>query len=288
MEGDHEAQEESIDAFYEKWSDVRDESIDYDPQSINPEHLFDQVSSGAHQCNHNFDSLKSGMDKDKFPHLSHTCNHRLEEETEDNYPNQHLLFDKNHYKTCLQATDSKTHTNLFEEVKDTYQLRVAAMGEPNITTVDEYLNYYHGKPCVFGSSICEQHPVKQQHTVSADNEPSNPNYVDFSPHVIRPGENLLCYATTDHGRGPMRQRYKADRNWIYGPGRRCGKRARFCLIKGKFSILMDRVGLQRNNTEDLACTLLPLPIDTIYEVTWESVGVHDAKFELVYTGGAFV
>ena len=62
----------------------------------------------------------------------------------------------------------------------------------------------------------------------------------------------------------------------------------FICIKGKFSILMDRVGLQRNNTEDLACTLLPLPIDTIYEVTWESVGVHDAKFELVYTGGAFV
>ena len=75
---------------------------------------------------------------------------------------------------------------------------------------------------------------------------------------------------------------------MYGPNGSCGKRARLCIIEGIYASLCDRVGVQHNATEDLCCSLLPLRVQTIYEVTWKSEYVHDADFDLVYDNYDFV
>ncbi len=77
-------------------------------------------------------------------------------------------------------------------------------------------------------------------------------------------------------------RTKASKYLSYGHGRPYGKRARLYLIEGRFAAIFDRVGVSHNNTPELASTLLPVPIHTIYEIEWNGPGIQNATFLKVY------
>lgn len=55
------------------------------------------------------------------------------------------------------------------------------------------------------------------------------------------------------------------------------------LIEGKYDPLFDRMGLSHNDVSGgtMASCLLPIPIHTVYEVTWNSVNISDVDFDLV-------
>ena len=64
----------------------------------------------------------------------------------------------------------------------------------------------------------------------------------------------------------------------YGHGRAYGKRATLLVIDGEFRPILQRVGVSFHNTVDLACSLLPIPVHSFYEIEWNGRNIGNATF----------
>ena len=157
---------------------------------------------------------------------------------------------------------------MYEEVEQEWSGALSSLG---FTSMNSYLEK------------CEDYGICLQGSIHVKTDVSLPDKLEYSPHVLpQEADNLRCYVGTNAARRLMGHRTKSDRQHWYGNARAYGKRACMFLIEGRWKELMNRVGLSHNSTGDLASSILPIPVHIIYEVTWKSLGVHDAIFNKVY------
>ena len=296
-------QTESLNKFYEKSKNceysIPSKKVNkqpyprdgtWDSQSTDVPHLADDAASGVSACGYKIDNIRN---LEKKPCLAHFASHcprqipsinahwkdeldhplRNDPNANDFLPNsnaspfnQHWNFDKERWINTVNTNNPGEYARLQAQ----WNAGAVAAGHAG---VDEMLDFCQEKGyCVVGSLITE-----------TNSHPPLPNKLDFSPHVLQPGDNPRSYAKASTGLGGLAHQYKTDRYWCNGPGKKNGKRATCCVIEGKYINVMNRVGLT-GCTEDLAGTELPLPIHTIYEVVWDEKerGVHQATWIKIY------
>lgn len=230
---------------------------------------MDDHSSGAAKAGYRFDIVRNS---DKTPHFFHVGQNKCRHLTcsfQDGQVNEHMRFVKKHYVTRLGGKQAEqplfAGETLFQEVTRLFNPIVTQLG---FNDFDDYLTY------------CEKCDIVLQG--SAALETANPTYIQYSPHVDRPGSNERAYVRTSAPVGLYAHRNKFDRVHYYNwTNPNWGKRATLFVIEGKYRSIFSRVGLSHNNTTDLASTLLPIPVRSVYEVIWRSWGVHDAIFHKV-------
>lgn len=279
---------ESKQKLRQKMVGNRKMNVSWNPNNSDLEHVCDEEASGVIKRDGKFDRLPKN---EKGGFMYHSCQHVSAPKEPGNHTaltaaprgdgivhdNEHCRFSVDEYTRIFQSLPSEDFSNaanLYEQVREEYEGILNALGYPSL---EEYLKWVETQEyAVVGSYLLEHEQCDVPDVSPGDT-------LRFSPHVTRPGANKRSYACTSFTQACIMIRYKADRNKYYGPGKRLGKRATIYLIEGKFRAIMERVGLTGNsNTPDLACSLLPLPIHTMYEVVWKSVGIHDADFRKLY------
>ena len=207
----------------------------------------------------------------------HIGNHK----PSDDPDNQHMVFNKAEFirKTEHHATEKEPspHGTLLQEIEAKFTPLLRGIQHPDhnrkFNSFNDYLSYCNGKPCLQGPFFTNVGPA-----------PGKVNHLDFAPHVIQDAveNNMRSYVRTSLPRALMAHRSKLDRRHKYGHNKPYGTRATACFVHGSFKPLLQRVGLAFNNTPELACSIMPLPIHTIYEVKWNGPGISNAQFELTY------
>ena len=282
-----------------------EESEPWDATDSSLRHVMDDEASGALAVMGQFDKML-GLGRDSF--FSHVCPHTPRDpNTPPNQPgvsadgirhqNEHWLFNAELWKKTISEMPAEhpvhDDENLLQEVYRTWN--DILKGKGYVDGVDSYLEECERKKYVLvGSAVTQAAQGAGLNPSHPNNGPpgSNwipfPNHVYYSPHVTQPADNPRSYVGTSLPVRLSEHRTKSDRSHLYGEGRKHGKRASACLIEGKFKFLLQRVGLTHRCTPDLASSILPLQIHTIYEVTFNGVGVGNATFEPVYMNYAML
>lgn len=200
-----------------------------------------------------------------------------------NQCNQHMIFNKDRWeeyaKQISYTGETRSYFDHYDQTLGGASGTFAQLGL-GFSNLDGYLGLCQKNGvCLQGSLFIEKlDPDKRVSSKLSWR-------LEHSPHIrsiTRPVDNRHCYVGTDLAKRLLDHRYKADRYFVYGPGKSHGEHAFIYLIDGRFKPILEQVGMGVRNTDDLARCPLPLPVAAVYKVTWNGPGLGGAVFVRVF------
>ncbi len=259
-----EDEDESAEMLFQTHVDGRMEQ--WNNNSTDLAHIFDNRASGAYRASDKFDVMRS-LPSGYRGKLFHVGYHNISQ-------NQHLIFDADQWTTIAQglASTDAQFTTLYEEAEEAargFLLAIEQEGLIQVATLEAYLQFLHRKYCIQGNLFVDQSPG---------------NKILHSPHLNnRNKDNPRVYLRTEAARALLAHRNKVDRRHVYGHGRPLGKMARLLIFHQRCWVALQRVGLTNGDTMDIGSALIPMLVERVYDVDFNGVpGIHAATFTQIY------